>query len=158
MSNYIHLKQFKKDELLFNEDETLTILKFIFKPADHKLIDSLPMSEYLRVFAQGLLVEAIDASYSVGYVKGLFESVANPTKGAMKIIKSFGRKAASHWFKNASVHDLQNVKIYDFVRDNIARSFRTRLRDFLASNKLEGRLGAFVAYTTPEHGLIKRWC
>lgn len=75
----------------------------------------------------------------------------------MKIIKSFGKKAVSHWFKNASVHDLQNVKIYDFVRDNIARSFRTRLSDFLASNKLEGRSGAFIAYQAPTHGVVKRW-
>lgn len=157
MSSYKYLRQFKQDELLFNEDETLIVLKFIFKPSDHELIDSLPMSDYLRGFAQGLLIEAIDASYAVGYVKGLFESTANPTKGAMKIIKSFGRKAASHWFKNASVHDLQNVKIYDFVRDSIARSFKTKLRDFLASNKLEDRLGAFVAYQTPAQGIVKRW-
>lgn len=92
MSNYRYLRQFKQDELLFSEDETRIILKFIFKPADHELIDSLPMNDHLRSFSQGLLLEAIEASYAVGYVRGLFESAANPTKGAVKIIKSFGKK------------------------------------------------------------------
>ena len=157
MSNYKQLRQFSSEELYLNEGDTRIVLKFIFKPTDHELIDSLPMSDYLRGFAQGLLVEAIDASYSVGYVRALFESPANPAKGAMSIIKKFAKKATKLWFKHASVHDLQNVKIYDFVRDNIARSFRTRLRDFLASIKLEGRLGAFVDYSTPAQGFVTRW-
>lgn len=157
MDNYIQLKQFKQDDLLFNEEETRIILKFIFKPADHELIDSMPMSDYLRGFSQGLLVEAIDASYAIGYVKSLFVSTANPTKGAITIIKKFGKKAAQHWFKNASSLDLQNVKIYDFIIDNIARTFRSRLRDFLASNNINSRSGAFIAYQTPMHGMAKRW-
>jgi len=77
---------------LFNEEETRIVLKFIFKPTHHELIDSLPMSDYLRNFAQGLLVEAIDASYAIGYVHGLFESVKNPVKGVRKILKNFGTK------------------------------------------------------------------
>lgn len=99
MSNFRHLRQFKPEELLFNEDETRIVLKFIFAPTDHELIDSLPMSDALREFAQGLLVEAIDASYAVGFVKAIQESAANPTKGAREILKSFAKKAAIHWFK-----------------------------------------------------------
>lgn len=157
MSSYKQLRQFTSEELLFNEEETRIVLKFIFKPVDHPFIDSLQMSDHLRSFAQGLLVEAIDASYAVGYVKGLFESTVNPTKGAMKVIKSFGRKAASHWFKNASAHDLKNAKIYDFIRDYIAVVFKLRLGDFLAGIKLENRSGAFFAYQLPSQSITKRW-
>lgn len=157
MGNYKYLRKFKQDELLFSEEEARIILKFTFKPADHELIDSLPMNDYLRGFSQGLLLEAIDASYAVGYVKGLFESTANPTKGAVQIIKSFGRKAASHWFKNASAQDLQNVKIYDFVRDEIAVRFRLMLRDFMAAIEIDKQVGAFLSYKSPSQGFLKRW-
>jgi len=109
MSNYKKLRQFETEELLFNEKETRIVLKFIFKPIHHEFIDSLPMSDYLRGFAQGLLVEAIDASYAIGYVHGLFRSTKNPVKGALKILKNFGVKANQNWFKHASVHDLQNL-------------------------------------------------
>lgn len=157
MSNYKQLRQFSSEELFLNEGDTRIVLKFIFKPTDHELIDSLPMSDYLRGFAQGLLVEAIDASYSVGYVRALFESTANPAKGAMSIIKKFGKKAMKLWFKHTSVHDLQNVKIYDFVRDNIARVFRTQLRDFLTGTKLDNIPGGFLAYKVPSKGFVNRW-
>jgi hypothetical protein len=156
MNNYIHLRKFKPDELHFDEEETRIIIKFIFKPSDHETIDSLPISDYLRGFSQGLLLEAIDASYAVGYIKSLFESTANPTKGAVKIIKNFGRKASKHWFKNATVHDLQNVKIYDFVRDEIAVRFRFMLRDFI-NIKLDKQLGALMDYKPPSQRVVKRW-
>ena len=158
MNSYTQLRQFTSAELLFNDEETRMVLKFIFNPVDHALIDSLPMSDSLKGFAQGLLVEAIDASYAVGYVAKIFESTANPVKGVVNILKSFGKKAAKHWFKHASVHDLQSVKIYDFVRDEIVRRFRHPLQiNFLASNKVNGQSGAFIAYTVPAHGIIKSW-
>lgn len=157
MSNYKQLRQFTSEELLFNEEETRTVLKFIFNPVDHKLIDSLPMSDYLRGFAQGLLIEAIDASYAVGYVATIFRNTANPIKGAISILKSFGKKAAKHWFKHASAHDLQDVKIYDFVRERIVIGFRSKLRDFSAGLKLDGKSGAFLAYKMPSQKQMKSW-
>ncbi len=82
MNIYKQLRTFSSEELLFNEEETRIVLKFIFAPTHHKFIDSLPMSDRLREFAQALLVEAIDASYAIGYVHGLLRSVKNPVKGA----------------------------------------------------------------------------
>lgn len=157
MSGYKQLRRFKSEDLLFNEEETRAILKFIFKPSDHDTIESLPMNDRVRAFAQGLLVEAIDASYAVGYVRGLFETTANPSKGALKIIKAFGKKAAKHWFKHASVHDLRNVKIYDFVRDSLARSFRIKLQDFLVDARPAESMGAFVTYQVPSTAPVKVW-
>ena len=156
-NKYKQLRQFNSEELILNEEETRIVLKFIFKPTDHELIDSLPMSDYLRGFAQGLLLEAIDASYAVGYVKGLFRSTANPTKGAISVLKSFGKKAARHWFKHASRRDLRDVKIYDFVRNFIAERFRFKLQDFLAQKELDKHTGASLAYKKPSQGRLKVW-
>ncbi|WDE03451.1 hypothetical protein SG34_018905 [Thalassomonas viridans] len=157
MTKYKQLRQLSADELLFNEQETRIILKFIFKPADHELIDSLPMDNYLKGFAQGLLVEAINASYAVGYVEAIFRSTANPTQGAVDVLKKFGREASKLWFKHASAHDLQDVKIYDFVRDHIALAFRSTLRNFLADVELGESPGAFIVYKMPTQGHIKVW-
>ncbi len=157
MSNYKKLRQFSTEELLFNEEETRTVLKFIFKPTDHDLIDSLPMTDYLRGFTQGLLVEAIDASHATGYLHGLVSSVKNPVKGALKILKSFGKKASQNWFKYASVTDLQNAKVYNFVLDFIAKEFRRPLRLLLTKNELDENPGAFLTYKVPSSGIVKRW-
>lgn len=154
MSNYKELRQFTTEELLFDEEETRIILKFIFDSTHHDFIDSLPMTDYLREFTQGLLVEAIDASYAVGYVKGLFESVTNPVKGARKIIKTFGKKASQSWFKHASVYNKQNVKIYDFVKDAVAVKFSRELRLLVTKNESNEKPGAFLAYNIPVHGTV----
>ena len=154
MSNYKELRQFTTEELLFNEGETRIILKFIFDPTHHDFIDSLPMDDHLRGFTQGLLVEAIDASYAVGYVKGLLESVTNPVKGARKIIKTFGIKASQHWFKHASVHDKQNIKIYDFVKKKVAKNFIRHLQLLVTKTESNEKPGAFSAYNIPSHGAV----
>jgi len=156
MSTYKKLRKFTPEELLFDEEETRTVLKFIFAETHHKDIDSLPMDDRLREFAQALLVEAIDASHAIGYVHGLFISVKNPAKGALKILKTFGKKAKQNWFKHASVHDLQNAKVYNFVLDALAK-FVPRLRDHVAKNELDEKPGAFLAYKVPTHGIVIRW-
>jgi len=157
MAQYKQLRKFKKEELIFNDEETRIILKFIFEPADHGVIESLNVNDAIKEFAQGLLIEAIDASYAVGFVEAIFRSATNPTKGAIKILKSFGKKAAKHWFKHATVHDLQDVKVYEFVRLEIARRFRSPLRILASTASLEKQPGAFLAYTKPSNGLSKAW-
>ncbi len=132
-------------------------MKFIFEPEDYSLIESLTVNDTIKGFAQGLLIEAIDASYAIGFIDAIFRSTTNPTKGAIKILKSFGRKAASNWFKNASVNDLQNVKVYDFIRVYIANQFRKPLKVIVSTALLEKPLGAFLTYEKPSHGLPKAW-
>ena len=149
-----HLKSFSSDELLLDEEEARTVLYFIFTDAEKNLIDRLEMDEKARNYAQGLLVEAIDASYSIGYLEQLFRSAANPTKGAVKLLKSFAKKASRQWFKHASASDLQNVRVYQFVVDHLATQFKSELRILLASER-ELKTSAFFAYTVPRQGLIK---
>ncbi|MBL1278442.1 MAG: hypothetical protein COB30_020400 [Ectothiorhodospiraceae bacterium] len=157
MSNYKKLRKFDLEDLLFTETETRIVLKFIFAETHHKDIDSLPMSDRLREFAQALLVEAIDASYAIGYAHGLFRSVKNPVKGALKILKSFGKKASQNWFKHASVHDIQNAQVYNFVLDEVGRQFSRELKIFVTNNQPDEPLGAFLAYKVPTHGIVIRW-
>ncbi len=52
----------------------------------HGLIEGLEINDRIREFAQGLLLEAVDASYALGFVHSLFGSVFNPGAGAKKII------------------------------------------------------------------------
>lgn len=156
MFNFKQLLSFKPEDLILDDEETIIVLKFIFAETDHELIDSLPMTDYLREFTQGLLVEAIDASYAVGYIHGLVRSAADPTKSGFKIIKGFASKAARHWFKHASVHDLQQVKIYDFVKNEIARRFKSKLKLFLAGTKVDKPIIANLIYKPPFCGVLKR--
>ncbi len=90
MANYLKLRKFRQEELILNEDEARTVLRFIFEPVDRLIIDSLNVNDAAREFAQGLLIEVIDASCSVGFVESIFRSATNPTKGAIEILKKFG--------------------------------------------------------------------
>jgi len=146
MGKYIYLRKFKKEELIFDDDETIIILKFIFKNR-HALIEKLDITDPVREFAQGLLLEAVDASYALGFVHSLFGSTFNPSAGAMKVIKKFSKKALKHWFKHATAKDLLNIKIYEIVRVALERGFTSRLVMYSNGTAMKSSdNAAFVAY------------
>ena len=122
MNKHVHLKKFTPNELIFNEEETVAILKFIFKN-QHSNIDLLNVTDSVREFAQALLVEAIDSSYNLGFIDALFRSVTNPRVGTKKVLTKFGRKALRHWFKHTNAQDLMSIKIYDRVREQLELKF-----------------------------------
>jgi len=96
VSNSVHLKKFSSDELILDESETRTVLKF-FWPQESvatRIDESLIVTDSVREFAQALLVEAVDASYQVGFIEAIVRSTANPTRGAVKVLKDFGKRAA----------------------------------------------------------------
>ena len=146
MANLVTLRKFNSTELLFDEEETKQILKFFFK-SQHHTINQLKINDKVREFAQGLLVEAIDASYAMGFVEVLFKATANPTAGAKKVISQFAKKAAKHWFKHATTENLLKVEIYEMVRSRIALNFG-RYLSMLASGiaKKETTFTAMMAY------------
>nr|WP_275113910.1 hypothetical protein [Psychromonas antarctica] len=122
------MKKFNLDELLFNEEETVLILKFIFK-RNHSLIDRIAVNDALREFAQGLLLTAVDQSYGLGFVDSLLNALlSNPRAGIKKILIKFGKKAMKHWFKHATVKDLTKIQIYDRVCDSIEYNFVHKLQ------------------------------
>jgi len=137
MANLVTLKTFTSSELIFDTDETKAILKFFFK-SQHNLINTLNVTDNIRSFAQALLIEAIDATYAMGFVEAIFKSSSNPGAGIKKLLKKFTKKATEHWFKHASEKDLLNIEVYEIIRSRISLNFGRyliMLASGLASNK-----------------------
>ena len=115
------------------------------------------MTDHVREFAQGLLLEAIDASYALGWVQivfSVFEGIfyKQPTTSLKKVIKKFAKKAAKHWFKHVkNITDLSHIQIYEIVRIQLNQNFSTTMTLYLngtiAKNK-KGTAGAFVDYAS----------
>lgn len=145
---HVHLMKFKPEELIFDEDETKDVLTF-FYPNQEASIQQASINDDVRGFAQALMVEAVDASYALGYVKLVYDVfyMKPPTK-FRKVLTKFGKKAASYWFKHANATDLINAKIYDSVRGSIARNFRTDFEVIISGGSaMNRRMTAVIAYT-----------
>ncbi len=127
------LRNFPDNDLIFDEEQTRHILLFFFPP-DKDTIYKLPIDNAVRNFAQGLLVEAVDASYSMGYVEAVFMTIYDflvsrkLTKGYVDFMKTLAKKAMKHWFKHAKQKDLMHAKIYESVRLKIQSHFRSNLQ------------------------------
>lgn len=124
--NFVTLHHFNEGELVFDENETKEILKFFFLSLRQR-IELTAMTTELREFAQGLLVEAIDATYALGYVEVIFKTFYNPGHGMAKVLSKAGGKLAKHWFKHATQRDLIKAKISSRVRDQLAQNFASVL-------------------------------
>jgi len=118
-----YLKRFKDDELVLSADNAFTVLRF-FWPGTNVKPGALNVED--RKFAQALLLEAIEASYAMGYVEALFRSVAKIPKGLGAVIKSFAKGAVKHWFRHATRKGLMDdPKIYEIVRQRLALNFKS---------------------------------
>lgn len=126
LGEQVHLKQFKSSELIFDNDETFAILRWIFKN-NQSAVNAIRTVNYeIRNFAQGLLLEAIDASYKIGFINILYNVFyLKPPTSIRKILIKFGRKAASHWFKHVKAKDMSDLKVYEMVRVVLERNFKT---------------------------------
>ncbi len=122
-AEFVHLLTFAPEEIIFDDDEIKEILLFFF-PGYESSVNSFTMNHTMREFAQGLLVEAVDASYAMGFVEIIFRGAyGQPGKSATAFLKTFARKAAAKWFKHAKATDLATVKIYDTVRRQLRDNF-----------------------------------
>jgi hypothetical protein len=92
-----------------------------------------PISDSDRDFAQGLLLEAVDASCTMEVAESLF------TKFYLKVPKTFSsilKSAAdiavkaikNRWLGKCKKIDPAEVKIYESVRKTLARNFVTEMR------------------------------
>jgi len=59
-------------------------------------------------FAQALLVEMLDGSFSIGFVEKLF-SASNPPGGVIKVIKAFLKGAGKNFVKYKDKDDLKKM-------------------------------------------------
>lgn len=128
------LRHFSSNELLFDQQQTFTILRYFgLEPG----IQAASLTDEDRSFAQALLLEAVDASYEMGYVNIVFDVFyMKPAISFAKVrdmAKEFLEKAAEHWFEHATKEDLRDPKIYENVRvriQSLARSvWRIREND-----------------------------
>ncbi|HDY7752459.1 TPA: hypothetical protein RQL25_002539 [Vibrio vulnificus] len=117
------LRVFQESEIIFNEEEAREILIRFF-PANRNEIMTASITVELRGFAQALLLEAIDASFSIGIVQGLWESTLNPRTPLKKIIEKLITSLGPHFFHHATTQDLRKVKIYQFVVDALTVKFQ----------------------------------
>ncbi len=122
------LKTFTPEELLFNEQETREILIFFF-PSYTNGINNTNINNDIRGFAQGLLVEAVEVSYIMGYAIDLGKNGINPTAKVSTMLRKFALKAAKRWFEHkqhehATAKELQEMKIYKPVYQTLQRNFR----------------------------------
>jgi hypothetical protein len=144
----VHLREFKEEELLFNEDETRAVLNFFF-PNDKEKIATIEITAQTRSFAQGLMVEAVDASYAMGFIELTFKWVSKPNKDVSKAIKKLIEKGAGYWFKHLRAKSPISVEIYDSVKNQLTAAFRKPFLIMLDA-KLEpndlSTLFAFVDY------------
>lgn len=118
----VTLREFRPHELLFDAEETRAILKFIFEPKA-AMVNSMNIDDRVRSFAQALLLEAVDASFAMGFIEAMTSSLLNPRPSISRILRKFGEKAARHWFKYATADDLRHIRIYEIIRRDLDWSF-----------------------------------
>jgi hypothetical protein len=143
------LKKRLTHRIACNSADTKNVLIF-FYPNQAAFIAQVGINDDIRAFAQALTVEAVDASYSLGYVKIVFDVFYMKPPGKFgKALAKFGKKAATHWFKHTTATDLTNAKIYDSVRSSIARNFRSEFEYVIngGSAMNDRRMVAVIAYS-----------
>lgn len=113
-------------DLIYNESDTRLILKF-FWPEERGFIDSASIDNHARRLAQTALIAAIDGSYSQGFIDILMRSLARPSQGLKQLGKRLAQRYSRHWWQHAEQADLEDVRIYDSVRDSVARALKSRL-------------------------------
>jgi hypothetical protein len=107
-------------------EQAQRVLRFFFP--DQPIEAAVMTSEDIP-FAQALLIEAIDASAEMSYVQVLYDKafMKLPTDYSVikDVAKSLCRQAAKNWFRHATGDDLRNPEIYEGVRSQLARNFRS---------------------------------
>ena len=149
----IHLRVFSKAELVFDDDETRAILSFFF-PHQEQQVAQTSLTDELRGFAQALLVEAVDATYALGYVEALFQSFyfRMPSVPMREALRKLGRNGLKNWFRHAKQKDLSNPKVFEIVRKQISSQFSNPLRIMLEAKWKGGTLIGHLNYQTDPRG------
>ncbi|MEC8012282.1 MAG: hypothetical protein VX185_16115 [Pseudomonadota bacterium] len=139
------LRNFSDSELIFDDEQTRLILQTIFK--NHlDVVDMLSIDRKVRNFAQGLLLETIDASYSMGYISTLTDSLIQPSLSVRKVLSDFRDGALMHWFEHATRKDLLSIKIYETVRRQLELNFSPFLKMLAQGGSVLENVSAIVAY------------
>ena len=119
----VNLQHFSGTDLRLDQQQARRVLKFFFPSTD---IDHINVTDEDRSFAQALLIEAINASAELGYVKIVFDKMYTPPTdfGYIKdLAKQLTKYGLVNWFKHATGDDFRNPQIYLIVRNQLASNF-----------------------------------
>lgn len=133
------LRRFSPEELIFSPDETVAILQFFWPEMDMSRLGRVTDQE--REFAQGLLLEAVDASCTIGIMESIYRrffmkvptSFKNIFRSAMKIVRHGVHQL---WFKRCRELSAEQVKVYESIRRTLARNFHSVMRLRLETGEL----------------------
>jgi hypothetical protein len=123
------LLHFTPEETELDDEETLAVLAFFWPDVDLSTLGQITDQD--RSFAQALLIEAADASHSMGIVEAIyrhfFMKVPTSFKSIGKALLKVAKKAVTEkWFKRVkTVAEAEKVQIYESVRVTLQRNFRT---------------------------------
>jgi hypothetical protein len=120
------LRRFKKSEIALSPLESWQVLCFFFGGSASTVPGWLTDDD--RSFAQALLIEAVDASHEVSWIQSLWRETLKPGASVLKILAKLALKAAKDWLRSAKPTDLKDAKIYQFVRDQLTRNWRSAWR------------------------------
>jgi hypothetical protein len=121
----VNLQHFSGKDLRLDQEQTRRTLKFFFPQTD---IDHINVTDDDRSFAQALLVEAIDASSKMSYVKVIFDKLYTPPIGfdyIKDLAKQLVKCAMVNWFQHATGEDFRNPKLYIMAVDQLRLNFRS---------------------------------
>jgi hypothetical protein len=143
----LNLPDIPDNALIYNEDETRQILKF-FWPGESAAINEMQIDNNARRLAQSALIAAIDGSYSLGFVDSLVRALSRPNRGLSQLVKRLARSFGRHEWRHAQQQDLENVRIYDAVRNAVAQALRQRLK--MIQDGVAHQRGAYPFYAHVE--------
>ena len=123
---FTQLRNFGEADLIFDDQETKAILRFFFQGKLNR-IETLEATTEIRNLAQGMLVEAIDKTYAMGWIELTWKWAKGGaiTLGAdmKKALGKLAQKALRYWFKHLTNQSLLEAKIYESVRSKLGDAF-----------------------------------
>lgn len=127
-------------DLVFDDAETRVILEF-FWPSRRSRIAAMDVTTDTRKFAQTLLVAAVDASYAMGYLDILVQTLIrrNPRSSMKALVRKLAKRYAKHWWKHATRDDLMDAQIYESIRVAIADKHITAIEERLGGLSQRGQ-------------------
>lgn len=114
-----HLKEFSSNELVIDKGQAMEILNFFFGSFR---ISREQLTNEDRGFAQALMVEAVDASNSMGKIETLFKSAASPNSSIIAVAKNIVRQSVTSWWKHGRKNE---VVIFDSVKNTLSVNFKS---------------------------------
>jgi hypothetical protein len=114
--------RFAPAQIFLTQSDAWSVLHFIFGRVG---LSHTQLTIADCAFAQGLLLEAIDASAKVGFAEAFFRSATNPSPTLKGVIWKLAKYAFKSWWKHAKGDDLKNPKIYKMVRNELTVRYKS---------------------------------